>query len=578
MPIVDSDWSINSSGDIRYTGDDHTGGSPSYATVLELHRFLQDLADDEAFVPATSDEIDITKETPSDRATDNIITLINNYNIDQTAAEHLYDGSISQNNGDDLWTGLVVVGSVPDGTQLLIISNNVHYSSASAPYWGATSSGAALNGDASANILLRTLVPVRSGGADIDNQALRVEAREFGDTYAEFSLTGGSGNVTAAIFTSADLNNTTAEADLSTELEFTEIVNDTEGYFSQDVDQNSTNENYYSEWDLNGHPINNLYEKAKFIQRRGTGETLYGLSGSLFRGITHQIDLNTAGTNSGTFSAVESVSWTGGTGQMLAIEDTTASGADTMWIQLLTGSAPGDGVLITGGTSGATATTAASNAATSRTVATPFIGASTGSAIIGAYGVGIQAEDLGASDLLIDLGNNAITPPNQVQFSVSGLVSGEDRVLVGPEDGSGALDKTQMTLQSTLSSDNITSIQMSATIPDNTPNSGTLRITTDGGLDVLVNYDSFSGDTFTISDGSADFASDNATAGNGAYVTYIDKLASASSESVTIVFQSNDTFFVRVRDGGGTPIRTFESTAGFTSGGGSSTAIRTSDA
>ena len=47
MPIVAADWSVTrSNGNIRYIGDDHDGASPSYATVIEFHRWLQDLADD----------------------------------------------------------------------------------------------------------------------------------------------------------------------------------------------------------------------------------------------------------------------------------------------------------------------------------------------------------------------------------------------------------------------------------------------------------------------------------------------------------------------------------------------------
>ena len=47
MAFVEADWSITrSTGDIRYIGDDHGGASPSYATVIEFHRALQDFADD----------------------------------------------------------------------------------------------------------------------------------------------------------------------------------------------------------------------------------------------------------------------------------------------------------------------------------------------------------------------------------------------------------------------------------------------------------------------------------------------------------------------------------------------------
>ena len=49
MALTATDWEVTrSTGDIRYIGGDHdgSGGTPSYATVIEFHRWLQDLADD----------------------------------------------------------------------------------------------------------------------------------------------------------------------------------------------------------------------------------------------------------------------------------------------------------------------------------------------------------------------------------------------------------------------------------------------------------------------------------------------------------------------------------------------------
>ena len=123
MVIVATDWTIDrSTGDIRYTGDDHVrfgGTTPSYATVIEFHRWLQDLADDASWAGGTGDELDITDETPSERATDNLITLINGYNIDATTAEHLYDGSIVQSGGDVIWDGIVNFGNSDIKIQLI---------------------------------------------------------------------------------------------------------------------------------------------------------------------------------------------------------------------------------------------------------------------------------------------------------------------------------------------------------------------------------------------------------------------------------------------------------------------------
>jgi hypothetical protein len=314
----------------------------------------------------------------------------------------------------------------------------------------------------------------------------------------------------------------------------------TQGYVALDVDNNGTDENYYIQWDLGSRTaINDLYEKVKYITRDGTAETLFGLNGLLFRGVTHELSLS--GTNSGTFSAFEPVNWTGGTGQMLAIDNTTASSATKMYIQLLTGSAPAGSTLITGQTSSATATT--SGTATERTVestSAPGLGVSTGSAIIGAYGVGVTAGDLGPSDKVFDLTNTQITPPNNVTFTVSGLITGEDRVLVGPSSGGTTLDTAQLTLNTSLTSATTTSVVVTATIPSDTPSSGVIRVQNDDGFYVRVPYTSYTGSTFTVT--STDFSGTNATAPRNVWLAYIDEDADATAIAATAL--STDTQYI----------------------------------
>lgn len=157
--------------------------------------------------------------------------------------------------------------------------------------------------------------------------------------------------------------------------------------------------------------------------------SLYGLPGNIFRGVTHQVALTTPRT--GSFAANERVTWTGGTGQMLAI-DSVATGTK-MWIQVLSGVAPTTGLTITGAsTATATTTGTALERDTPQKGALPFIGQSTGSALFGGHGTGIQLADLTSADRLRNLNNDLMTPPNNVQFTVSGLVSGEDYVLIAP--------------------------------------------------------------------------------------------------------------------------------------------------
>jgi hypothetical protein len=570
MPIVASDWTVTrSSGNIRYVGDDHDGASPSYATVIEFHRFLQDLADDG--VSSGDDELDITDENPSDRSTDNIINLLGNYNIDDTAAEHLYDGSIIQNGGDDIYDGIVNFGNA--NVQIQIIQNG---SVLSDDWWNFDDGG--LNADAAQGISHRFMIKTRSGGSDIDGRRLLGITRQYGKTYAEFPINGTArGNNVLALSNADDLNNQTPLSGISA----VTITNTIEGYNGIDVDNNGSNEFYYSEWDISTptNSINDFYEYAKYLTRDGSASTLYGLSGELFRGITHQIPVNNP---SGTFNGFEPVSWAGGTGQMLAIDSPTAG--TTMWIQLLTGSLPGVSATITGGSSGASVDR--NGTIIERSVSIPFVGQSTGSAIIGAYGVGIETDDLTNSDTLFDLSNTSVNPPNNVNFSVGGLVTSEDRVLVAPWDGistdaegNPAIDQDQLSLQTSLTTDNITEVVVSTTIPSDTPSSGTIRVVDDNGFDRRLEYSSYSNNTFTISstDGQEDFGTVNATSGNDVYITYIDTLAGSTTETFTGVYASDRDLVVIVRDGGVTPIKQFITSATFSSSDSSVTAIRTTD-
>jgi len=557
---IEDDISVAVNGDIR-----HVSGTTTY-TVLELHRYLQDLAD--ASSSSGDDLLDITSGNPSERSTDNIITLNSPYNIDGALAEYLYDGSITQSGGDTVYSGLIVVGSVYGTTTLQVIQDNTLYDG-DAPFWGT-----GINIDAANNVLCRMLIKTRDSGADIDGKRIRVSAREWGETYAEFNVTMGLGNSVAAIFTNEDLNNTTLD---TTVAGWTTITN-TEGYQLIDLNNGDGDQPYYSQWNRDTYTINQLYERAKYIVRRGTAETIHGMDGELFRGITHEIDWDNQ-TVSDTFDEDETLSWgtgaTAGTGIILADSEAgvDAGQTGTSWIQLLTGVPPTDGLQLTGGTSAVTADV--NGAPTSRTASPVYLGTSTGSALIGAYGIGVEPADLSKDDKLFDLANVQRIPPNNVTFTVYGVVSTEDYVLVGPEDGSGGLDYDQMATTATYNTSGITSIAVNS-IPADTPTSGTIRIELDDGRYRKVSFTSWTGTTFTIP--STDFTSpNNATSGNNVFVSYIDTLADDVSEAFTTKYDSSRTLFIRVRDGGASPIKSFETTGTLGSAGGSTTAIRTSD-
>ena len=277
----------------------------------------------------------------------------------------------------------------------------------------------------------------------------------------------------------------------------------------------------------------------------------------------------------------------GGTGILLAKDDNGAAG--DLYLQLVTGVNPVDNSRIYA--PGSTANFVDANVTiNTRTLSPEFLGTSTGSNIIGTYGIGFDPTDVGASDRFLDLSNTSRTPPNNVIFTVSGLVSGEDRVLVGPRTGT-ALNKAQLATDITLSGITETLIQCSTAIPAGTPSSGTgagntrVRVELDTGIYRRVQYDSFLANDFTITVGPDDDWSgiNVATQPKDVFVAYIDVLADAATETFTAVHTTDVDLIVRVRDGGTAgdliPIKTFEATAAqFLATPVNVAAVRTSDA
>jgi hypothetical protein len=367
------------------------------------------------------------------------------------------------------------------------------------------------------------------------------------------------------------------------------------------------------------------------------------------------------GLESGANCTVNDVSITdndksGGTGIVLAKDDNGTSGE--LYIQILSGVSPVDNSLVYSSSSPLSNFTTSTTTIESRTINPEFLGTSTGSNIIGAYGQCFFPDDVGSSDTFFDLGGVQRTPPNNQTFTVSGVVAGEDRVLVGPRSGS-ALNKAQLATDTTLSGSGETTISISTAVQAGTPTSGTIRVELDSGIYRRCRYQSITGTdydlvadgTFTsgdvdITDGAggnsvniashnyvtldkvrlttggtlptglaintdyyiiafdaaniqfaasvadavagneidltgagsgtstiimqgdedtatalADFSGDNSTSVADAWISYIDTLARTTSESYSAVFTTPVDLFVRVRDGGATPIKTFENTS-----------------
>ena len=251
--IADADVSIDASGNIRWTG----AATTNRHTVLEFIQFLMDKQDDEQAVGDIL--LDITVDTPFDRSTDQIVTLNSPFNIDDTFAAHLYDGSVSQTeNGEEtLYSGLNVIGPVETGTEYMILQDGKVLPA----FWGT-----GINPEAAPSLVFsRHLVKSKVGGAEIDGQRITVLARELGDQYRRFPVTLGTGNSVAAIGNGADIFNTNSDATIAG---WDTVVN-TEGFQELNIDgTGAAGQEFYSQWDTGSQSINDTYERTKWISQR----------------------------------------------------------------------------------------------------------------------------------------------------------------------------------------------------------------------------------------------------------------------------------------------------------------------
>ena len=569
-------WQITATKGVRYIGGAHGTATANYVTVLELHRFLQDRADDGTM--SGDDFIDITIPNPTDKKFDTIIQLLNSFTLDDAyttpASEYIYGGTIIQGTGgtEVIYDGISVIAN--RGVVVNVIQNAAVLANA---FWNNTPSGETFNGinfDAANGLAMQFMVKVKDAGALIDNGALLFTTRVWGKTFSEFRIPAtGRGKNSVPLTYADDLNNTTAVGTIGA---LADINNVTSGYNAIDVNNDTVNEFYYSQWNRGANSINTFYEYMKWLTRAGNVTTLYGIPGEKFRGITHEVTVTTPRTS--TIAEGVVATWTGGTGQVLARD--SAGTATKVWIQLLTGIAPTAGQLITVGAGSVTA--AAGTPSVERTLSTPMCGASTGSSLVGAYGFALEYVDLAVNDKIQALDAITRQPPNNVTFTVNGVAAGW-RVLVGPENGSGGLLETQLSSTALLNGAAVTSVQVDEAIPPNTPASGTIRIKRADGRFTRHPYSAVNTATRTFTITSDNFSGNTAAIGADIYISYIDNAASGASISFnTIQSGGAQTLYVSARFGGTGPgyadsIKPAATTGSLSATGGSATVSAVSD-
>jgi hypothetical protein len=181
---IGDDFSVAVNGDIR-----HISGTTVYS-VLALHEWLQDLADDAN--STGNDQVSILTANPSkldgprSAIKPMLLNLLGSYNINDAAAQYINFGSITQGSGNELYTGVKTIGSpLVAGSPMYIVQSGNKLTS----YWP--------NGH------IQILVKGKTGGSLIDNGDIRVFSRKYGQTYGDFAanLVAG-GEQPAAISTS----------------------------------------------------------------------------------------------------------------------------------------------------------------------------------------------------------------------------------------------------------------------------------------------------------------------------------------------------------------------------------------
>ena len=524
-------------------------------TAQELHYFGRGLGDDEV---STGDDIyDIFKPDASRRSTEEIVSMLNGYNISDLVAERMYGGSITQAGGDTVYSGIDISLTVTNlDTQPLIIQNNTILTDR----WKNAYNPSALKGQ------VRLMIKTRSGGVDIDGKRVKVRLLENGSSHFTAGTTLGVGATGISLFSSADLNNTSSLAAISL-LVGASVV---EGFQSIDLLNGNGAQPFIQKWATGVQTRAELYEITKYQQDRTTaGVTLHGMDSRLFVGA----DLNFAfdgGDGAGGFAENEILTFSNGATAALLGLDTSDDVVGNMYCQLLTGVAPSDNDTITGGTSSETA--AINGTVSARTINTNFLGLFTGAGFITNFGITLDPADATKDDSFADLLGAVQTPPNNVQFDGTGFVVGEDYVVIATDAGTDfAYDELSADVGNTPGAATLT---VKEVIPTSRKPAGTVRAKrADGSFDRLE-YASFSGSVFTLVGTLPNAIAEDADC----FITDVDKLADATTLSFTEIYSGTSRAIrVKARDGKATVTETSNATGVLGSAGGSASINRVSD-
>ena len=267
MPIQD-DFQISTTGDIRR----QAGASTTVYSVLDLHAWLQDLADDAA--ASGNDLVDILAPNPSrldgprDAAVASRLNLLTSgaisFNLDDTAAQFINFGSIKQQSAAVQYSGLKTIGGIVAASPVYVVQNGSKLTT----FWS--------NGH------IQILVKVRTGGTLIDSGNVTAFSRKWGQTYSHFDVNlaaGGESN--AALSTALDSNIVLSEANAAL---LSSKVTVAFGDTTQDLGNGNGAKLYKGTITLSGGcTLQEAYQYLQYLTRENSAATLNSIPGWRYR-------------------------------------------------------------------------------------------------------------------------------------------------------------------------------------------------------------------------------------------------------------------------------------------------------
>jgi hypothetical protein len=267
MPIQD-DFQINATGDIRR----QSGASTTVYSVLALHAWLQDLADDAA--ATSNDLVDILAPNPSrldgprDAAVASRLNLLTSgsivFNLDDTAAQFINFGSIKQDSANVQYSGLKTIGGIVAASPIYVVQNG----SKLTKFW--------------ADGHVQILVKVKTAGALIDSGNVTAFSRKWGQSYSHFDVNlAAGGETSAALSTAADSAIVLTEANAAL---LSSKVTVTFGDTTQDLGNGNGSKLYKGTIALTGScTLQEAYQYLQYLTRENSAATLNSLPGWRYR-------------------------------------------------------------------------------------------------------------------------------------------------------------------------------------------------------------------------------------------------------------------------------------------------------